>query len=79
MVNNHSVRSIDQSQSGEIPKEEEEHKTSGGYDEWFERHSRDKMFIDYKPQKKVYDNYARCEMDYATWFENHSKLTNKIS
>ena len=72
--NNHSVRSNEQSQSGEIRYNEGE-----GYDEWFERHSRDRLAIDYKPGKKVYDIPARCEEDYATWFENHSKLTNKNS
>ena len=75
--NNHSERSIEQSQSGEIPKEEGH--SGGGYDEWFERHSRDKMVIDYKPVKKSYGNPVRSEVDYATWFENHSKMTNKCS
>ena len=37
------------------------------------------MVIDYKPEEKKYDEVARNEIDYATWFENHSKLTNKYS
>ena len=76
--NNHSERSNEQSQSGEMRKEEG-HRGGEGYDEWFVNHSRDKMIIDYKPVKHVYDKPARCEVDYATWFENHSKLTNKSS
>ena len=75
---NHSVRSIDQSQSGEVPREEEGGH-GGEYSEWFERHSKDKMVVDYKPEKKQYHNVERCEVDYATWFENHSKMTSKYS
>ena len=77
--NNHSVRSIDQSQSGEIVKEEREGHKGGEYSEWFERHSKDKMVIDYKSDKKDYGNIKRCEIDYPTWFENHSKMTNKYN
>ena len=74
--NNHSVRSIDQSGSGEVQGEEGgEHK--GEYGDWFIRHSQDKMVIDYKPEKQEMENIPRNEGDYATWFENHSKLTNK--
>ena len=76
--NNHSVRSIDQSQSGgeERAEGDQEHKFQ--YDDWFNRHSRDKMVIEYKrPAKKLDENVTRCEVDYPTWFENHSKLTNK--
>ena len=69
--NNHSEGSIDQNQSGE--KREE------GYDGWFARHSKDKLVIDYKKEKRVYDSPVRCEVDYGTWFENHSKMTNKLS
>jgi hypothetical protein len=71
--NNHSIRSIDQSQSGEIDNR-------GGevYSDWFNKHSRDKMVIEYKPEKiEKYGNITRCEIDYPTWFENHSKLTSK--
>ena len=76
--NNHSVRSIDQSQSGgeERAEGDQEHKFQ--YDDWFNRHSRDKMVIEYKrPAKKLDENVTRCEVDYPTWFKNHSKLTNK--
>ena len=69
--NNHSVRSNDQSQSGEMRREGE------GYDEWFTRHSKDKLVIDYKPKEEPFNKPFRCEVDYDTWFENHSKMTNK--
>ena len=75
--NNHSVRSIDQSQSGE---EKGTEGNKGEYSDWFNRHSGDKLMIDYKPEpKKIDKNVTRCEVDYPTWFENHSKLTNKFS
>ena len=75
--NNHSVRSIDQSQSGE---EKVTEGNKGEYSDWFNRHSGDKLIIDYKPEpKKIGENVTRCEVDYPTWFENHSKLTNKFS
>ena len=75
--NNHSVRSIDQSQSGE---EKVTEGNKGEYSDWFNRHSGDKLIIDYKPEPKTIDeNVTRCEVDYPTWFENHSKLTNKFS
>ena len=76
--NNHSVRSIDQSQGSGEEKAEggQEHKFQ--YDDWFNRHSKDKMVIEYKPTEiKLDENVTRCEVDYPTWFENHSKLTNK--
>ena len=97
--NNHSVRSIDQSQGGdnsqgaeltpgdeeqkvelnkEVQNAEEGQGHKGDYGDWFTRHSQDKMVIDYKPpEKKLGENVIRNEIDYATWFENHSKLTNK--
>ena len=86
--NNHSSGSINQSQSGEIANEEKdgqnEKKQHGSskvpYSDWFARHSKDKMVIEYKPKKgKIDENVTRCEIDYPTWFENHSKLTNKFS
>ena len=78
---NHSMGSmgnIEQSQSAELPKNEEGTKTKFEYSEWFSNHSKDKMAIDYKREKtKTEENVARCEVDYPTWFENHSKITNK--
>ena len=72
--NNHSVRSIDQSQSAEM-----EGGNKGDYGEWFARHSGDKMVIEYKREQKKVEGVPRCGIDYPTWFENHSKLTNKNS
>ena len=93
--NNNSERSIDQSQGKEENKEDnkgenvekkvennnnkKEETNKGEYSDWFVKHSQDKMVIDYKPEEKKYDEVARNEIDYATWFENHSKLTNKYS
>ena len=47
------------------------------YDDWFKRHSKPNMIIQYKPEVKKDENIVRYEGDYQTWFENHSKLTNK--
>ena len=50
------------------------------YSEWFTSHSKDRMVIEYKPEKgNIEENVTRSEVDYPTWFENHSKLTNKFS
>ena len=78
---NNSERSIDQSQGIEENNADgkNEEKNKGEYNDWFVKHSQDKMVIDYKPEKKKYDEVSRCEIDYQTWFENHSKLTNKYS
>ena len=46
------------------------------YDDWFKRHSKPNMIIQYKPEVKKDENIVRYEGDYQTWFENHSKLTN---
>ena len=76
---NHSQGSFEQSQSGELQKDEPA-KTKFEYSEWFSNHSKDKMVIEYKREKKKSEDApARCEVDYPTWFENHSKLTNKSS
>ena len=76
---NHSQGSFEQSQSGDLQKDEPV-KTKFEYSEWFSNHSKDKMVIEYKREKKKSEDApARCEVDYPTWFENHSKLTNKSS
>ena len=75
---NHSVKSLDHNQSGDVQNAGEEggeHK--GDYGDWFNRHSGDKLVIDYKPEKEEMGEVIRNEGDYATWFENHSKMTNK--
>ena len=46
------------------------------YDDWFKRHSKPNMIIQYKPEVKKDENIVRYEGDYQTWFENHSKLSN---
>ena len=75
---NHSTGSFEQSQSGELQKDVPE--TKFEYSKWFSNHSKDKMVIEYKPEKKKsVETPPRCEVDYPTWFENHSKLTNKSS
>ena len=75
--NNHSVRSIVQS------KNDEEKLAEGNkmeYNDWFNRHSGDKLIIDFnREEKKIVENVTRCKDDYPTWFENHSKLTNKYN
>ena len=71
---NHSVRSIDQSQSDEILNEE---RPKIEYKDWFERHSGDRMVIEYKPEEKKIEEVPRNEIDYQTWFQNHSQLTSK--
>ena len=77
---NHSMRSIDQSQSAELQNSDNAPKPKLEYSEWFSNHSKDKMVIDYKPQKeKTTEMPPRCGVDYAAWFDNHSKLTNKFS
>ena len=73
--NNHSGRSIVLINSGE---EKVTKGNSREYSDWFNRHSGDKLVIDYKPEEKKNDeNITRCEVDFPTWFENHSKITNK--
>ena len=52
LFNNHSVRSIDQSQSGE---EKVIEGNKGKYSYWFNKHYGDKLVIDYKPEEKKYD------------------------
>ena len=69
---NHSVRSVDQSQNAEEGEKIE-------YSDWFAKHSGDRMVIDYKQEKTEMEDIPRNEGDYATWFENHSKLTNKAN
>jgi hypothetical protein len=71
---NHSVRSIDQSQSDEILSGE---RPKVEYSDWFERHSGDRMVIEYKPEEKKIEEVPRNEIDYETWFQNHSQLTSK--
>ena len=71
---NHSVRSINQSQSDEILNEE---RPKVEYSDWFERHSGDRMVIEYKPEEKTIEEIPRNEVDYETWFQNHSQLTSK--
>ena len=71
---NHSVRSIDQSQSDEILNGE---RPKVEYTDWFERHSGDRMVAEYKPEEKKIEEIPRNEVDYETWFNNHSQLTSK--
>ena len=47
------------------------------YNEWFDKHSKDRMVIEYKQEKIEMENIERNEVDYEAWFKNHSKLTNK--
>ena len=99
---NHSVKSIDQSQSaeagekdrpteeagendkpteeaGENDKPTEEAGEKFEYNEWFDKHSKDRMVIEYKQEKIEMENIERNEVDYEAWFKNHSKLTNKTN
>ena len=99
---NHSVKSIDQSQSaeagekdkpteeagekdkpteeaGENDKPTEEPREKFEYNEWFDKHSKDRMVIEYKQEKIEMENIERNEVDYEAWFKNHSKLTNKTN
>ena len=73
---NHSVRSIDQSQSDEILNEE---RPKIEYSDWFKNHSGDRMVIEYKPEEKKIEEIPRNEIDYETWFNNHSQLTSKFN
>ena len=67
-------QNIEQTQ---VEKKEEQRHGDNAYDEWFIRHSKDNMIINYKPEEvKMDENIPRYEGDYQTWFENHSKLTN---
>ena len=57
---------------------QEEPKEKGGYDDWFVRHSHDNMVLKSNPEDmKLEVNTERYEGDYQSWFENHSKMTNK--
>ena len=63
----------------EIKQEDKKEKIDkAGYDDWFVRHSHDNMVIKSKPEEmKMEVNTERYEGDYQSWFENHSKMTNK--
>jgi hypothetical protein len=81
--NKHCVKGSSQVQSGEINKVEksraiDENKEEGkaskdDYDDWFNRHSNDKIKIKYIPEKTEYEENNRYQMDYNSWFTNHSK------
>ena len=81
--NKHCVKSSSQAQNEESKKVEEsktnnENKEEGKmskdeYSDWFIRHSNDKIKIKYIPEKTEYEENNRYQMDYNTWFTNHSK------
>jgi hypothetical protein len=57
-----------------IDENKEEGKASkDDYDDWFNRHSNDKIKIKYIPEKTEYEENNRYQMDYNSWFTNHSK------
>ena len=63
----------------EETEKKEEKNEKVGYDDWFVRHSHDNMVIKNKPEdNKMEVNTERYEGDYQSWFENHSKTSNKI-
>ena len=85
----HSVKSNNASQNvdsegavnkteNDIPKEGKGEIKLPEYNEWFLNHCKNNVVIANKDERKEPEyEVIRNEMDYATWFENHSKLTNK--
>ena len=54
----------DKKEEGKISKDE--------YNDWFSRHSNDKIKMEYIPEKAVVE-INRNQVDHITWFKNHSK------
>ena len=81
--NKHCVKGSNQVQNGEIKKVEDTKAIDGNkegtknskdeYSDWFNRHSNDKIKIKYLPEKTEYQENNRYEIDYNSWFTNHSK------
>jgi len=81
--NKHCVKGLNQVQNGEIKKvedtkaidenKEETKNSKDEYGDWFNRHSNDKIKIKYIPEKTEYQENNRYEIDYNSWFTNHSK------
>ena len=75
--NNNSEGSMVINKSKEVKQQQES--SNNHYDEWFLRHSGNNLIIKAKPEDLITEEikYPRYEGDYQTWFENHSKLSNK--
>ena len=81
--NKHCVKGSNKVQNGEIEKVEDSKAIDGNreetknskdeYSDWFNRHSNDKIKIKYIPEKTEYQENNRYEIDYNSWFTNHSK------
>ena len=57
------------------PKQEGKH---DNYDDWFSRHSGNRILIDNKPKlTKIELNFERYQGDYETWFGNHCQSAIK--
>ena len=78
-LNNNSEGSVVVNKSNEVrPPEEEqrEEKHGDNYGDWFIKHCKGTI-IENKPFEEKYDLFERYQGDYQTWFDNHSKLSNK--
>jgi hypothetical protein len=69
---------INKEEKVEEKKDVKTDENGNNYESWFLRHTNQKI-IDYKPEPINFGDIPRVEIDYPTWFENHSKLTNKKS
>ena len=58
--------------SGYNETKEVKRNNEGNYEDWFSRHSGNRLLIDNKPKlTKIELNFERYQGDYQTWFENH--------
>ena len=65
--------------SGYNETKEVKRNNEGNYEDWFSRHSGNRLLIDNKPKlTKIELNFERYQGDYQTWFENHcQRIDNK--
>ena len=64
--------------SGYNETKEVKRNNEGNYEDWFSRHSGNRLLIDNKPKlTKIELNFERYQGDYQTWFENHCQRIDK--